>query len=72
MAGGSLLSHIRLIERHKENSTWTLGAIGRFEIKASGEPYGLNHRLDVWLDRFEADLAEHNRRVSEAEQRSPG
>ena len=100
VAGGSLLSRIRLIERNKEKGTWTLGAIGGFEIKASGEPYGLNYRLDLWLDRhgyeqevqidgeltalgliarleyqldrFEAELAEHRRRVAEAEQRLPG
>jgi len=99
-AGGSLLSRIRLIERDKERGTWTLGMIGGFEIKASGEPYGMDYRLDVWLDRhgyeqaiqldgeltalgliarleyqldrFEADLAEHRRRVAEAQQRLPG
>ncbi|MDQ2801461.1 MAG: lactate dehydrogenase, partial [Pseudomonadota bacterium] len=100
-AGGSLLSRIRLLERNREKGAWTLAAIGGFEVKGSGEPYGQDHyRLDVWLDRhgyeqevqlddtltalgliarleyqldrFEADLAEHRRRVAEAGQRLPG
>ncbi len=100
-AGTALLGHLRLLERNREQGTWTLGQIGGFEVKAAGEPYGLiEYRLDVWLDRhgfeqailldgeltplglvarleyqldrFEADLAEHRRRVAEAEQRLPG
>ena len=100
-AGGSLLSRIRLIERDRERGAWTLGAIGGFEIKAVGEPYGQDgHRLEVWLDRhdheqaiqlddeltalgliarleymldrFEAELAEHRRKVAEAEAHLPG
>ena len=100
-AGAGLLGRIRLLERNREQGTWTLGRIGGFEVKAAGEPYGLiEYRLDVWLDRhgfeqailldgeltplglvarleyqldrFEADLAEHRRRVVEAEQRLPG
>ena len=101
VAGGSLLSRIRLLERNREKGAWTLGRIGGFDLKASGEPIGQEHyRMDVWLDRhgyeqdvqldseltplglvsrleyqldrFEADLAEHRRRVAEAEQRLPG
>jgi hypothetical protein len=100
VAGASLLSRLRLLERNREKGDWTLGTIGGFEVKASGEPYGEKHyRMDVWLDRhgfeqevqidseltalgliarleyqldrFEADLAEHRRRVTEAEQRLP-
>ncbi len=33
---------------------------------------GLISRLEYMLDRFEADLAEHRRRLTEAEQRLPG
>ena len=33
---------------------------------------GLIARLEYQLDRFEADLAEHRRRMAEAEQRLPG
>ena len=35
-------------------------------------PMGLVARLEYQLDRFEADLAEHRRRVAEAEGRLPG
>ena len=43
-------------------------------IQLDGEltPMGLIARLEYQLDRFEADLAEHRRRVAEAEQRLPG
>jgi len=100
-AGGSLLSRLRLAERNREKGIWTLGTIGGFEIKASGEPLGEKHyRLEAWLerhgyeqeirlesdltalgliarleyqfDRFEAELADNRRRVTEAEQRLPG
>jgi len=100
-AGSSLLSRLRLTERNREKGSWALGAIGGFEIKASGEPLGEKHyRLEVWLerhgyeqeirlesdltalgliarleyqlDRFEAELADYRRRVTEAEQRLPG
>ncbi len=100
VAGGSLLSRLRLIERQEECGVWTVATIGGFELKASGETCGEEHRLHVWLerhgyeqeivleaeltamgliarleyqlDRFEADLAEHRRRVSEARARLPG
>jgi len=43
------------------------------EIQMDGEltALGLIARLEYQLDRFEADLAEHRRRVTEAEQRLP-
>ncbi len=101
VAGASLLSRIRIMERKREQGAWTLARIGGFEIKAAGEPYGLiEYRQEVWLDRhgyeqsiqldddltalglvarleyqldrFEADLAEHRRKVAEAEGRLPG
>jgi len=51
-AGGSLLSRLRLMERNREKGSWTLGTIGGFEIKASGEPLGEKHyRLEAWLER---------------------
>ncbi len=100
VAGASLLSRIRIMERKREQGAWTLGRIGGFEVKAAGEPIGLvEYRQEVWLDRhgyeqsialdgeltvlglvarleyqldrFEADLAEHRRKVAEAEQRLP-
>jgi len=101
VAGASLLSRIRIMERKREQGAWTLGRIGGFEVKAAGDPYGLiEYRQEVWLDRhgyeqsiqldgdltalglvarleyqldrFEADLAEHRRKVAEAEGRLPG
>jgi len=101
VAGASLLSRIRIMERKREQGAWTLGRIGGFEVKAAGEPYGLiEYRQEVWLDRhgyeqsiqldddltalglvarleyqldrFEADLVEHRRKVAEAEGRLPG
>ena len=51
-AGGSLLSRSRLMARNREKGSWTLGAIGDVEIKASGEPLGEKHyRLEAWLER---------------------
>ncbi len=58
-AGGSLLSRLRLMERNREKGSWTLGAIGGFEIKAAGEPVGeKNYRLEAWLERhgFEQEI----------------
>ncbi|MGI4794815.1 MAG: hypothetical protein ACRYG8_12195, partial [Janthinobacterium lividum] len=52
-AGGSLLSRLRLMERNREEGSWTLGTIGGFEIKAAGEPVGeKNYRLEAWLERY--------------------
>ena len=97
VAGGSLLNRIRLLERSREKGSWTLAKVGGFDVKACGEPYGKDYRMDVWLDRhgyeqgvqtdgeltplgliarleyqldrFDADLIDHRRRVAEAEQR---
>ena len=41
------------------------------EITEDLTPLGLISRLEYMLDRFEADLAEHRRRLAEAEQRLP-
>ena len=51
-AGGSLLSRLRLIERNREEGTWTMGAIGGFEIKAQGRLHEHDqHSLEAWLER---------------------
>ena len=100
VAGASLLSRIRILERNQEKGAWTLAKIGGFNLKAAGEPYGQDHytmsvwldrhgyeqdvqigsdltalglisRLEYNLDRFEAELAEHRRRVTDAEERLP-
>ena len=41
------------------------------EIDDELTPLGLISRLEWMLDRFDADLAEHRRRLAEAEQRLP-
>ena len=44
------------------------------EVKVDGEltPLGLVNRLEYMLDRFEVDLAEHRRRIAEAETQVSG
>ncbi len=102
VAGGSLLTRIRLLAHEHAVGRWTLARIGGFAVKAEGRSWGAvaSHRVDVWLDRtgceqelkiedeltpmglitrleyqldrFEVDLAEHRRRIAEAEARVSG
>ena len=53
VAGGSLLSRIRLLAHERAVGKWTLARIGGFAVKAEGRGWGTVacHRLDVWLDR---------------------
>ncbi len=52
VAGGSLLSKLRLTEKALEEGTWTMGQIGGFDLRAQGKSYGKSHyRMDLWLER---------------------
>ena len=53
VAGGSLLTRIRLLAHERAVGKWTLARIGGFDVKAEGRSWGTVacHRLDVWLDR---------------------
>jgi len=53
VAGGSLLSRIRLLAHEHAVGKWTLARIGGFAVQAEGRGWGAvaSHRLDVWLDR---------------------
>ncbi|MBE7210591.1 MAG: methyltransferase [Gluconacetobacter diazotrophicus] len=52
VAGGSLLSKLRLTEKAQEEGTWTMGQIGGFDLRAQGKTYGKSHyRMNLWLER---------------------
>jgi len=53
VAGGALLTRIRLLAHERAVGKWTLARIGGFAVKAEGRSWGAvaSHRLDVWLDR---------------------
>jgi len=53
VAGGLLLSRIRLLAQEHTVGKWTLARIGGFAVQAEGRGWGAvaSHRLDVWLDR---------------------
>ena len=53
VAGGSLLTRIRLLAHERAVGKWTLARIGGFAVKAEGRSWGTVacQRLDVWLDR---------------------
>ena len=53
VAGGSLLTRIRLLAHERAVGRWTLARIGGFAVVAEGRSWGTVacHRLDVWLDR---------------------
>ena len=102
VAGGSLLTRIRLLAHERAVGKWTLARIGGFAVRAEGRgwgavagytlsvwldragfeqqveiedeltPMGLITRLEYLLDRMEVDLAEHRRRITEAEARVSG
>lgn len=53
VAGGSLLSRIRLAERGRQEGQWTLGSLGGFEIKLEGKSRfkGESYDLEIWIER---------------------
>jgi len=53
VAGGSLLTRIRLLAHEHAVGQWTLARIGGFAVRAEGRSWGAvaSHRVDVWLDR---------------------
>jgi hypothetical protein len=102
VAGGSLLTKVRLAARERAARTWTVGRIGGFDLTCAIQsssrdgrpepsltlertnfaqpididtettPVGIIARLEHAIDRMDAELEEHRRRVAEAKTRLAG